>query len=87
MLVCQRCRSDELLPYAGGGLAFLGYLALLCQTLVACGQRVGGRKAVVPMQEYQQLPVQEESHEVIKRPEILEGGPVVVELTSTANTV
>jgi len=78
----------NLWPCAGGGLAFLGYLALLCQTLAACGQSVGCRKAVASMQQYEQLPVQEETHEVRKGPEPLEGGPAIVELTaSTGNTV
>ena len=78
--------ADWLLCHTGGGLAFIGYLALLCQSLKACGQ-VKGRARVGPSwRQYQQLPVQEDGPSVSsqKRPEPGEGSRAIVELTVTA---
>ena len=78
--------ADWLLCHTGGALAFIGYLALLCQSLVACGQ-VKGRARVGPSwRQYQQLPVQEDGPSVSsqKRPEPGEGSRAIVELTVTA---
>lgn len=77
---------------AGGGLAFVGALALLCSALVACGQSTQRRKAgAAPdrKQQYEQLPTQEDL-EVQggsdgKQAACQEGGPAVVELTATTS--
>ena len=82
----QAARADHLLCHAGGGLAFMGYLALLCQCLVACGQVRGGGGGGPAKQQYQRLPLQEDGIAVSgqKRPGSCENGSAILELTATA---
>lgn len=64
----------------------MGYLMLLCQSLVACGQRKDGAGGGASRQQYQQLPVQDERPESSsqKGHGRCEGGPATVELTVSA---
>ena len=82
----QAARAENLLCHAGGGLAFMGYLALLCQCLVTCGQVRGGGGGGHAKQQYQQLPLQEDGVAVSgqKRPGNCEDGSAILELTATA---
>ncbi|CAL5224118.1 g6750 [Coccomyxa viridis] len=90
-LAGMRVDADEAARHAGrailgGGLAFMGYLALLCQCLVTCGQVRGGGGGGHAKQQYQQLPLQEDGVAVSgqKRPGNCEDGSAILELTATA---
>lgn len=85
------CLNGQLLTYyywcAGGGLAFVGYLALLCQVLIAWGRPQEGRAGVPTRQQYEQLPMQEGLQEDTYDGKAAVGqkdGPHIVELTATA---
>ena len=67
-----------------GGLAFAGYLMLLCQVLIACGEPQNSRSALARAsgQQYKQLSTQEEGDE--KSEESQRGGLSTLELTATA---
>ena len=69
---------------AGGGLAFAGYLMLLCQVLIACGEPQNSRSALARAsgQQYKQLSTQDEGDE--KSEESQRGGLSTLELTATA---
>ena len=76
--------ADCVLCHVGGGLAMIGYLALLCQSLVMCGQVRGRGHFEISRRQYQQLSVQEDGSEMLsqKGPGTQEGA--IVELTVTA---
>ena len=69
---------------AGGGLAFAGYLMLLCLVLSACGEPQHGRLGLARAsgQQYKQLSTQDEGDD--KSTESQRVGLSTLELTGTA---